>query len=410
MKRLIVLTALLAPTASAATPTLAATEPLVSVHTNTIKSKVLNEDRPYSVYLPPSYHHTRYAPADYAVLYLLDGETFLQTAVALVDHMSNTSKTGNMQIPELIVVAIPNTERGRDMIHAPEFPDETNSPNDTTPPQKTPEPSGADRFLEFIETELIPQIDRDYRTLPHRTIVGHSLSALAALHSLLTQPGLFQNYIAIDPSLHWANEEIIARLPAFFADHPDVRARVAVTAVNYEQRLATYKKRGLAALDLVSLITREGVRPFENFQQALDRGKPPHLHVAMRKFPEETHDTVPLPSLYYGLKTVFKGYEPDMLTVFDAPADELERHFAAYSELAGAQFLPPEPVIDAIGNEPASQIDVIVEEGDEDAEPFYEASEAYYRLNVRLYPESDHARTKLADYLRRKDARENNNP
>src|ERR1700739_904124 len=80
----------------------------------TLHSRILNEDRPYWVYLPPSYRDATYAPKRYPVLYLLDGDLHFASASGIVQYMSGAEYWENLQIPELIVVAIPNTDRTRD--------------------------------------------------------------------------------------------------------------------------------------------------------------------------------------------------------------------------------------------------------------------------------------------------------
>jgi predicted alpha/beta superfamily hydrolase len=78
----------------------------------TLHSKVLNEDRPYWVYFPESYKSKNQSPEAYPVLYLLDGDALFHTATGVVEF---TSRNGNDQIPELIIVAVPNTDRNRDL-------------------------------------------------------------------------------------------------------------------------------------------------------------------------------------------------------------------------------------------------------------------------------------------------------
>src|SRR5688572_14939028 len=77
-----------------------------------LQSKVLNEERPYWVYLPQSYHNQMFAPKKHPVLYLLDGDANFHLASGIVQFMAANF---HIQIPELIIVAIPNTERTRDL-------------------------------------------------------------------------------------------------------------------------------------------------------------------------------------------------------------------------------------------------------------------------------------------------------
>src|SRR6266404_1831868 len=80
----------------------------------TLHSDILHEDRNFWVYLPRSYQNTVFAPKQYPVLYILDGDAHFHSASGAVQFMSD-GNNGNTQIPELIVVAIPNTFRTRDL-------------------------------------------------------------------------------------------------------------------------------------------------------------------------------------------------------------------------------------------------------------------------------------------------------
>src|SRR5688500_5229246 len=78
-----------------------------------LRSEILKEKRPYWVFLPNSYDEVN-KKHRYPVLYLLDGDSYFQPAIGTVQYMSN-GPGGNCQIPEMIIVAIPNTNRTRDL-------------------------------------------------------------------------------------------------------------------------------------------------------------------------------------------------------------------------------------------------------------------------------------------------------
>ena len=82
----------------------------------------------------------------------------------------------------MIIVAIPNTDRDRDMMPL------------STPTYEVDNP-GAENFLSFIGNELIPHIEKNYRTNGNRTIRGRSLSGLFVMYAFLDNPELFDNYI-----------------------------------------------------------------------------------------------------------------------------------------------------------------------------------------------------------------------
>ena len=147
---------------------------IISGEKRILASKVLGEDRTLLISLPKGYesNNTRHYP----VLYALDGETHFQHINGTVDWLSNQA----IQIPQMIIVAITNTQRGRDM---------TASYNN----------GGADHFLKFIQGELIPYIDTQYRTQPFRILSGHSMAGHLALNVFNQSPQLFNAYIAMSP-------------------------------------------------------------------------------------------------------------------------------------------------------------------------------------------------------------------
>ena len=126
-----------------------------------MRSSTLGEERPYWVSLPASYQETQYAPRRYPVLYLLDGNTNFYSASGTVQFMSSGA-SGSIQIPELIIIAVLNIDRTRDL-----------TPTHTLQRPEGDDPSlknsgGGDAFLKFLNEELIPHIDRTYRTSPYR--------------------------------------------------------------------------------------------------------------------------------------------------------------------------------------------------------------------------------------------------
>lgn len=70
---------------------------------------------------------------------------------------------------------------------------------------------GVDKFLSFLKTEVIPFMDRNYRTLPERIAIGHSNGGAFISYSLLTDPDLFNAYIAISPNYSYDKGQIVKR-------------------------------------------------------------------------------------------------------------------------------------------------------------------------------------------------------
>lgn len=84
-----------------------------------IYAGILNEERTLSVYVPEHAGPQQRCP----VLYLLDGESHFMTTAAMAKQLSGV-------IPDLIVVGIHNTVRGRNLIPTHVKPDSTISSGD----------------------------------------------------------------------------------------------------------------------------------------------------------------------------------------------------------------------------------------------------------------------------------------
>jgi predicted alpha/beta superfamily hydrolase len=80
---------------------------------------------------------------------------------------------------------------------------------------------GSAAFRKFLRDELIPEIERRYRTTRERAIVGESLAGLFVVETFLNEPSLFTHYAALDPSLWWNNGALVesasAKIAAFGA-------------------------------------------------------------------------------------------------------------------------------------------------------------------------------------------------
>ena len=163
--------------------------------TGRLTSAVLGEVREYTVRLPEGY--AREVRRRYPVVYVLDGPPLdahtAEAALAL-------ARGG--QAPGLIVVGIPNMQRG-------------GRARDFLPPtlrfarrDGTPFTGGADRFLRFLRDELVPRVERDYRTAAPRLLVGHSLGAIFVCYSLTAAPGFFDARFAHSPAI-WRDEDTV---------------------------------------------------------------------------------------------------------------------------------------------------------------------------------------------------------
>lgn len=70
---------------------------------------------------------------------------------------------------------------------------------------------GADAFLTFLDTEIMPLTKREIPVDTSRLgLYGHSYSGLFVLHALFTRSELFHTYIATSPSIWWQNRAVVS--------------------------------------------------------------------------------------------------------------------------------------------------------------------------------------------------------
>lgn len=186
------------------------------------QSQVLAEERRLNVLLPPGYATSQ---ESYPVLYLLDGsahEDYFHAA-GLVDFLSTYGV-----MPSTIVVGISNVDRKRD------FTLPTANEEDK---KQTPTSGGAEKFIRFLATELIPFVESRYRTAGARTLVGQSLGGLVATQVLLERPALFDQYVIISPSLWWNGQAMLASAAEKIRAHRAPQRAIYLSVANEPEEM-----------------------------------------------------------------------------------------------------------------------------------------------------------------------------
>lgn len=221
-----------------AAPEPAAPEPAVEAlrigQALTLESRVLGEPRRINVLVPTVYGEAIDAPLP--VLYVLDGgasEDFLHVA-GLVQVL-----VGNAGMRPFLVVGIESgAGRRRDMTGP------TNVPEDLA---IAPQVGGSAAFRRFLAEEVAPAVARRYRVTDEAAIVGESLAGLFVVETLLLEPELFDAYVAIDPSLWWADEALVRSASAHLAARAP-RGKAVFLASSGEPELAELTARLAEAL------------------------------------------------------------------------------------------------------------------------------------------------------------------
>ena len=75
-----------------------------------------------------------------------------------------------------------------------------------------------EEFYQFLEYELIPHIEKNFRCTPTRSWIGHSLGGLFAFYCIFKKQHLFRDYVALSPAL-WINHANIWQFEKKYYEH-----------------------------------------------------------------------------------------------------------------------------------------------------------------------------------------------
>ncbi len=283
----------------------------------TIKSAVLGEERSILVRTPVGYDTNK---VSYPVLYLTDGDAHIGHTAGTLSFLANNGRTS-----EMIVVGITNTDRTRDLTPV------KSSAKNAAGAAQFPTSGGADNFLKFIETELIPLIEKSYRVQPYRMLAGHSLGGLFAIHAMVARPGVFNSYVAVSPSLQWENQEALKRASEFLKNQKELKATLFVSLGNEPGAIG---------------------ESFDSFKEVLTKTQIKNFEWQAEKMTDEDHGSVVLRSHYAGLRKAYDGWQIPRDAQTGAIAGGLkgaDDHYQWLSQKFGYKIPTPENVINLVG-------------------------------------------------------------
>lgn len=343
---------------------------------DSLHSNILNESRKIYVQIPESYNTN--SKQKFPVVYILDGEILLPTVSDVQNYYSGGFT------PEMVLIGISNDKnRVRDL---------TTSTITTKYGMPFIEKNGeANNFRKFIETELIPFIENKYPVTNYRTLIGHSYGGLFTISTLIHQPYLFANYLAIDPSLDWDDQKLINE------------AREILSSKNYKNKALFMSLSGQLHMQN-SKITIDNVmqdttdftlfaRSNITFSKLAKQNAQNELSFNWKFYPKDIHGTVSFPSIMDGLVSIFEWYQmenTDKINSFDTPKNELlniiklreqklKNHFG-YSE-------PPYPE-ELLNMSGYMNMDMQQDE----------KAKMYFELAIEYYPQSANAYDSMGDY------------
>lgn len=321
-----------------------------------VHSKILGEDREILVYVPP---YELKSGKKFPVLYLLDGDAHFHSVSGLIQILG-TGVNGTFAVPEMIVVAIPNTDRTRDL---------TPSHSESMPGGGTQDflktSGGGENFLKFVQTELIPYVESAYPTHPYRVLVGHSFGGITALNALYTMPETFDAYVSIDPSIWWDNQLLLKKGESFYSTKDLKNKYLYLAQANTLQNGET---------------TNDHFGSIKEYKALLESPKNTSgIRWAYDYYPDDSHGSVPFISEYDGLRFIFKDFNPSYEKIGMDPT-ALKENFAQY------RFPAPEGIVNHFG---------YLALGDKKLD----LAQQYFQMNIDAYPGSSNVYDSMGELL-----------
>ncbi len=343
---------------------------------DSLYSSVLNESRTIFVQRPASYDTD--SKRKYPVTYILDGEVLLPT----VNNVHEFYYDGF--IPEMILVGISNSfNRTRDLTTSVVKSNQGMQPNEAN--------GQAPVFFKFLQEELIPYVEENYRVTNFRTLIGHSYGGLFTIYSLINHPDVFDNYLAIDPSLDWDNQQLIQQSKQVLNTH-EFKGKSLFISMSGQLHMQDPQ----VTIDNVredtsefTLFSRSIMMLTDLVQEQAQSG----IQFEWQFYPQELHGTVPLPSIKDGLLSLFEWFQMENTDKFNAPetpkdelyrivkyrANKLHNHF-------GYEVAPyPEELLNVLGYMSLDRNQA-------------EKAKMFFEFAIDYYPQSANGYDAMADY------------
>lgn len=226
--------------------------------TISLKSEILNQERAIQIYLPEDYETSK---EKCPVVYVFDSQKYFLNAVAYQQNLRFQKET-----PGFIVVGIKTNNAERRKIFNSE----------------------STIFRNYLEKELLPFIDSNYRTLPtERVFFGWQRAASFGIEVFASKPNLFKGYFIASPT--FLSEKRIS----------DVG-----TMLDNTSTLDNYLYFTLGDVEAWSLDNT-------NSLAAVLKDKATNkLEWKFDLFDNENHYSTTIVTMHNGLKTFFKDYAP----------------------------------------------------------------------------------------------------
>ena len=348
--------------------------PFISGFEKTMPSLILGSQRTVWIHLPNSNTGNKNTGKEhYPVIYLLDGDANFNSVVSITEFMSNAGLC-----PSMIVVGVLHPARMTDLTFGTD--------------KETPGIVGrGEKFMLYVEKELMPYIELNYPTASYKIFIGHSVGGLTVVNTLIHHPYLFNAYISLDGALWWNNQQIVTE------------AKMILANTNYKGKtlfmaLANRMEREMDTLK-VQKDTTEGtelIRSNLKFIKDIFKNKTNQLRFKHAFYENDDHNSVRLIGEYDALRFIFDYYK---LKIYNSELDDpnfkldslLVTHYNNVSTQIGYLIKPDESQVNSLAYHMLNQKQ-------------FNKAEALFKLNITNYSETANCYDGLGDlYLAKGD-------
>ena len=243
---------------------------------------------------------------------------------------------------------------------------------------------GGEKFISFIEKELIPHIDSIYPTEPYRMLIGHSFGGLTVINTLVHHTNLFNAYVAIDPSMWWDKYRLLNESKVALATKNFTGTSLFLGIANtMPDGMDTLKARTDTTLD-----TKQ-IRSILELNSYIITNKKNALRSKSKYYNEDGHGSVPMIAEYDALHFIFDYYpmkltRPEYMKMDKDVISKIEKHYEYVSKQLGYKVNMPESMVNSMGYQKLGAKD-------------FDIAEYLFKLNITNYPESANTYDSLGD-------------
>ncbi|MCR9254328.1 MAG: alpha/beta hydrolase-fold protein [bacterium] len=346
---------------------------------DSLYSDYLKESRSFYVQYPESYDPS--SNKKYPVAFILDGEVLLPTVNIVQSYYSGGFT------PEMILVGISNSKnRTRDL---------TTSKISSMYGMPFNEENGeADNFRKFIESELIPFVEKKYPVTDFRTLIGHSYGGLFSIYLLIHHPHLFSNYLAIDPSLDWDDQKLINESKGKLSqqNYQNKSLFISLSGQLHMQNPEVTIENVMQDQSDFTLFARSNIM----FSNLVKENNGNGLNYEWQFYSRDLHGTVPFPSIMDGLISNFRWYQMENTDKFNSPEtpkevlSEIINYRAKKLETNFGYSVPPYPedLLNALGYMSLDMDQT-------------EKSKMFFEYAIQFYPNSANVYDSMSEYFER---------